>query len=231
MNAAGERLMTPLLGILCAIGATALLAFMAGVGRQESWDAPAETGGIPASVKPAVGMPPTTPLAAQAEIWQRPLFSADRKPVQNTSSGAAGGNLGDLELTGIIMTPTLRMALLTDRTKAAEVRVREGATLPGGQWKLASLGPRGATFGDGGEHRQLGLKTAAPEKAKTEPAGANALPAPASVPTMASAPPMQISVPSAPPRDVSQARTEALKAAVQKRRASQAARPANEGVR
>jgi general secretion pathway protein N len=70
------------------------------------------------------------------------------------------------------MTPGLRMALLRDRGKDATVRVKEGAALGEGHWTLASLTPRSAMFDNGGEHRELTLKVAAPEaiaKSSTRP--------------------------------------------------------------
>ncbi len=88
---------------------------------------------------------------------------ADRKPVAAADTDDSSSNIGDLELTGIIMTPGLRMALLRDRGKDTTVRVKEGTALADGHWTLASLSPRSAVFDNGGEHRELTLKVAAPE--------------------------------------------------------------------
>ena len=63
-----------------------------------------------------------------SDLWRKPLFSPDRKPAPRMASDGAG--LGDLELTGIILTPTLRMALLRDKNgDHREVRLREGQSI------------------------------------------------------------------------------------------------------
>ena len=161
MNAAGQRRLTPLLvGIVLVLACTsAALAF--GVGRGVRWDDPSPPEPLPPLR--AIAMPATSPLASFAEVWQRPLFMADRKPVAVTDTGDSSSNLGDLELTGIIMTPGLKIALLRDRGKDTTVRVKEGTALADGHWTLASLTPRSAIFDNGGERRELTLKVAAPE--------------------------------------------------------------------
>ncbi|HEV7776434.1 MAG TPA: hypothetical protein VGO76_06200 [Luteibacter sp.] len=161
MNAAGERGLTPMLAVLCVGFAIVLAAEFSGIGRAETWNPPAVADALPASTGAAPGLPPPVPLAEHAEIWKRPLFSTDRRPVAVVSSAGAGGNLGDLSLTGIIMTPTLHMALLRD-PKGGEVRVREGAASPDGHWTLKTVAPREVTFDDGGQRRQLALRSAAP---------------------------------------------------------------------
>ncbi len=161
MNAAGERRLTPALAVLCVGFAIVLAAEFAGAGRAETWHSPAAADALPTTAGAPQVLPPPIPLAEHAEIWKRPLFSTDRKPLAVVSSAGAGGNLGDLSLTGIIMTPTLHMALLRD-PKGGELRVREGAASPDGHWTLKSIAPREATFDDGGQSRQLALTSAAP---------------------------------------------------------------------
>jgi len=161
MNAAGQRRLTPILGG-AAFALVVLLGVLAsGVGSGVRWDEP----GAPEPLPPAraVALPSPTPLARFAEVWQRPLFMADRKPVAAAGDDDNAGNIGDLELTGIIMTSGLRMALLRDRGKDTTVRVKEGAALEDGHWTLASLTARSAVFDNGGEHRELTLKVTAPD--------------------------------------------------------------------
>ncbi|MDQ0011049.1 general secretion pathway protein N [Luteibacter jiangsuensis] len=161
MNAAGQRKLTPVLTTATLALAAVFVSFVFGVGRGVHWDDPVAAEPLPAA-RP-VEMPAPTPLARFAEVWQRPLFMADRKPVAVADTDDSSSNIGDLELTGIIMTPELRMALLRDRGKDSTVRVKEGAALADGHWTLLSLTPRSAVFDNGGEHRELTLKVAAPE--------------------------------------------------------------------
>lgn len=247
MNAAGQRRLTPILaGIAIALGFTTA-AFAFGVGRGVHWDDAAPPEPLP-PVR-AAAMPKTTPLANYNEVWQRPLFMADRKPVAVAGGDDNASNIGDLELTGIIVTPGLRMALLRDRDKGATVRVKEGAALQDGHWTLASLTPRSAIFDNGGQRRELTLKVAAPDplaNAKPGVPGAQPPGAQPPRPPQASAddgvrviqpqgggmtgptlphPPAAGSTRNAPPRqddaDLQRARIEALKQAVQKRRLEQ----------
>jgi general secretion pathway protein N len=243
VNAATQRAVTPWLVVLCGAGVIALCVLVAGMGRQVSWgDAPPSREAAGA-IKPA-SMPPPVPLASFTEVWQRPLFAADRKPAAQ-ATGESSVNLGDLQLTGIIMTPTLRMALLQDPSGDKAVRVREGAAMPDGRWTLEKLTPRSATFGNGGERKELALVTAAPampdkkNDGRGVAGGPPQLQPPATPPVPGSN--MMQRVPNAPVAPVSpstgdesaqrNARIEALKAAVQRRRAEQAAHSANEGVR
>lgn len=161
MNAAGQRRLTPVLAGVALVLVATLGVFALGVGRGVEWDEPGEPQALPAA-RP-VAMPVPVALARFAEVWQRPLFMADRKPVAAAGDDDNASNIGDLELTGIIMTPSLRMALLRDKGKDSTVRVKEGTALAEGHWTLASLTPRSAVFDNGGEHRELTLKVAAPE--------------------------------------------------------------------
>jgi general secretion pathway protein N len=245
MNAAGQRRLTPVLAILAvALGCTAV-AFATGIGQGVRWDDPAAPEALPPLR--AAAMPPTSPLNRYAEVWQRPLFMADRKPAAVADADDSSSNIGDLELTGIIMTSGLRMALLRDRGKDMTVRVKEGSPLADGHWTLASLTPRSAIFDNGGEHRELTLKVAAPEALTKDATKSGAGPVPGQPPQPARAPtpagngvhveqvsgitgpalprPAAAQARDTPPRQddsaLQQARIEALKQAVQKRRMEQ----------
>ena len=247
MNAAGQRRLTPILvGIALALGC-ATAAFALGVGRGVHWDDPAAP--VPLPPMRAAAMPTPSPLAQFSEVWQRPLFMADRKPVAVADGDDNASNIGDLELTGIIVTPGLRMALLRDKGKDATVRVKEGSALQDGHWTLASLTPRSAVFDNGGQRRELTLKVAAPDPLTNQKAGAPPQPPQGAPPRPAQAsaddgvrviqpqggagmtgpqlprPPAADGARNAPPRQddagLQRARIEALKQAVQKRRLEQ----------
>lgn len=242
MNAAGQRRLTPVLAVIAlALGCTAA-AFALGIGQGVRWDDPAAPEALPALR--AAAMPPTSPLNRYAEVWQRPLFMADRKPAAIADTDDSSSNIGDLELTGIIMTSGLRMALLRDRGKDMTVRVKEGSALADGHWSLASLTPRSAIFDNGGERRELTLKVAAPD-ALTKDARPGTPPVPGQPPRNTPAPggsgvhveqasgitgpslprPPAVTARDAQPRQddasLQQSRIEALKQAVQKRRMEQ----------
>jgi general secretion pathway protein N len=245
MNAAGQRRLTPVLAIFAVALGCITVAFATGIGQGVRWDDPAAPEALPPLR--AAAMPPTSPLNRYAEVWQRPLFMADRKPAAVADADDSSSNIGDLELTGIIMTSGLRMALLRDRGKDMTVRVKEGSPLADGHWTLASLTPRSAIFDNGGEHRELTLKVAAPEALTKDAArpGAGQVPGqpgqPARAPTQtgngvhveqvsgmtgpALPHPATTQARDAPPRpddsSLQQARIEALKQAVQKRRMEQ----------
>jgi general secretion pathway protein N len=133
-----------------------LLALFAGVGRGVRWGAPRPPMTLPE--RPATTLPPPVPLDQFADVWRKPLFSPDRQPAANA---AGGGNLGDLQLTGIILTPGLRMALLHGKG-GPEIRLREGSALPDGSWTLVELKPRSALFDSPGGRTELKLPEGAP---------------------------------------------------------------------
>jgi general secretion pathway protein N len=230
MNAASQRRLTPVLGGIAAVAGALLLLLLAGVGRGVEWGAPRPV--PPLAEAHTQRLPPPLPLAQFAAVWQQPLFNPDRKPSLHTASG--GASLGDMQLTGIILTPGLHMALLHDKGGDREVRVREGDSLPDGSWRLAELKPRSAVFESAGGRTQLDLPAGAPiDMPKGAAPGA---PAPVSGPAATSLPPgaMQVGPISAVPNASGPApsaaepqsdRIRQLKEAIQKRRAQQSAAP------
>ena len=245
MNAVGHQRLAPWLAGACAVTGAALLVFLAGVGRHVTWnDMPGAA--EEAHAARAAVMPETMPMTSFAEVWQRPLFAADRKPGVVAATGDTV-SLGDLQLTGIILTPTLKMALLRSTSGDKQVRVKEGAALPDGRWTLATLGPRSATFDNGGERKELTLVTARPDAlakaAENGPADGQRPPvAGQMVPNAEGSPENRTAeAPPQPPTDdpgseaaQRRARIDALRAAVQRRRAEQQAtqqQQVPEGVR
>ncbi|MFC5741419.1 general secretion pathway protein GspN [Dyella tabacisoli] len=246
MNAASQRRITPWLAGTALVFGLLWVLLLSGIGRGVYWNPPRPTPPLPAA-RDDSGLPTPLPLEQFAIVWQKPLFNPDRKPIARAAS--EGGNLGDMELTGIILTRDLHMALLHDKSGDKHVRVREGDSLPDGSWKLAELKPRTAVFEGASGRTELNLPAGAPITPPS-PNDANANNVPPPMPGMAvpmqppppvvsngpSAPVMQVQqVPNnatPPPQaaDVQQAeRIRQLKANILKRRAEQAAAP--EGVR
>ncbi len=153
MNAADRRRLTPSLAIVAAVLLLALIALWLGAGRGVHWHddtAPPRLPPVGATVPPPV----VPPLDQFAEVWQRPLFSPDRAPEAVTGSeGAASGNL---ELTGVIILPGLKMAILHDKTNNRDYRVIEGRPSRDGP-ALVELHPRSAVVEASGSRRQLQL--------------------------------------------------------------------------
>jgi len=241
MNAAAQRRLTPVLGGIAAVLAIVFVVLLGGIGRSVRWNPPLPTPPLPETHNDG-GMPVTQPLERYAAIWQKPLFSPDRKPAPRAAGESS--NLGDMELTGIIMTPTLRVALLHSKDGDKELRIREGNTSPDGGIKLAELHPRSAVFEVSGSRTELKLPSGAPVTPLAK-AGNNATPTPlGAVPNPSSENnPPQMQVRHVPPgvqpvpgnlpqpgQNAEQAeRIRQLRENILKRRAQQAATP--EGVR
>jgi general secretion pathway protein N len=237
MNAAAQRRLTPPLIILAGVLGVLWLALWAGLGRGVRWDAPhptvpseeADTGQTP--------LPAPPPLAQFAAVWTQPLFHPQRRP---QTRSAAAGNPGDLQLTGIILTPTLHMALLRARD-GSEVRVREGGELPGGGVTLVEVRPRTAVFEGAGGRIEMELPAgapidaaarggattvqegAAPATASRTAAPASATPAPTRIVAGGDSPDRRDERPHPDATAVQAARVQQLKAIIQQRRAAQAA--------
>ena len=153
MNAADRRRLTPSLAILAAILLLILIALWLGLGRGAHWRDKA----APPRLPPAgANLPaPAVPALDQyAEVWQRPLFSPTRTPEAAAGDGAEAG--GDLELTGVIMLPGLKMAILHDKTRDKDYRVIEGQPPQGGP-ALVELHPRSAVVDNAGSRQTLQL--------------------------------------------------------------------------
>ena len=96
------------------------------------------------------------PMEDYAAIGQRPLFNADRLPLPDEAAEGEGEEQPveeasqplDVTLTGVILSPDVKIALLSDNKSKESQSVRLGANLEGDMsaWKLAQLEPRRAVF-------------------------------------------------------------------------------------
>jgi general secretion pathway protein N len=174
MNAAGERRLTRPLAVAVLLLGVLLLGLFAGLGRAVRWPPPRPVPPLPTTSR-AAALPAPVPLEQFAAVWRHPLFSPDRKP---TVHGAGNSNLGSMQLTGIILTRGLRMALLHDKKSGKEVRVHEGDALPDGSWTLTQVRARSALFDSSSGRAELKLPAGAPiDNARSQPkAGADQQP-------------------------------------------------------
>lgn len=153
MNAVDRRRLTPMLGIAAVVLAVLLIALWAGVGRGAHWHDEAAPPKLP-PVGATLPAPTVPPLEQYGEVWQHPLFSPTRTP-EAAAAGEAGAS-GDLQLTGVILLPGLKMAILHDKTSGRDYRVVEGQPSNGGP-ALLELHPRSAVVEASGSHLQLQL--------------------------------------------------------------------------
>lgn len=177
---------TWLLAAVCAWALLLWLAAVLGMGaRLEPVEAMAP-GALPAP--PAAAGERLGPLGQYAEAASRPLFTQDRRPrafvaiAQGESEG--GGAALDFVLTGVLISPQVRLAILQPGAGGDAQRVREGTAPEGAaDWRLLELQPRRAVFeGPGGqvtlELRSFGVAAAAQARAEPGAARPMALPAP-----------------------------------------------------
>jgi general secretion pathway protein N len=231
MNAANQRQLTPVLAAIAVLLGALLLVLFAGVGRSLRWDAPRTQASLPPAGNPS-DLPRPVPLQQFALVWQKPLFTPDRKPIARVANG--GSSLGDFDLTGIILTSGLRMALLHDRNGDRQVRLHEGESLPDGSVTLVEVRPRSALFDTSAGRTELKLPAGAPidsPKEGTPPPDNGNRNAPSDA-MMRVVPPGPPSAP-APPSSNShspESSVERLRENIQKRRAAQAA-ATHQGVR
>ncbi|HEY3919306.1 MAG TPA: hypothetical protein VGL83_16065 [Stellaceae bacterium] len=108
---------------------------------------------IPAAA--AFALPPVQSFAV---VTERPLFSPDRKPPQHADDSA--GAWSSFVLTGVIITPQSREALVLHGKPPTVAHVEEGQALEG--WTVASIFPDHVVFRDGLDEHELKLIPKAP---------------------------------------------------------------------
>jgi general secretion pathway protein N len=153
MNAADRRRLTPTLGIVAVLLLLVLIGLWMGFGRGAHWRDDAAPPRLP-PVGATTPPPVVPPLEQYADVWEHPLFSPTRTPAP--ASGGGGTASGDLQLTGVIMLPGLKMAILHDKTRKKDYRIIEGQPSREGP-SLIELHPRSAVVESSGSRLQLQL--------------------------------------------------------------------------
>lgn len=155
-----NRVATPVLAGCALVLGLLALAQMSGLGRGYSLPGDVEATPLAGPADLHDVLPPLPPMESFAAIRERPLFNPDRRPVLGEPVEEENGEATaeeapppplDVSITGIIITPEVRIAMVRPRGSNESVVLREGMPLPGelGAWTLSRVLPRRALF-DGG---------------------------------------------------------------------------------
>ena len=148
---------TWLLGTVCLWAAAVFALALAGLGSRIA-PAPMPKEGIPSLPKLVLPSAPSRlgAMGDYLDVGARPLLAPDRRP----SAVAAPDGTGDFDalLTSVLITPQLRLAILTDKQNGNSRRVRLGETVAGTSWQLVQLDPRRAVLEGPSGQRTLDLR-------------------------------------------------------------------------
>jgi general secretion pathway protein N len=174
------------------------------------------------------------PLSQYAETSARPLFSEDRRPQPFSIAPEGDANAPpafDFILTSVLLTPTLKMAIVQPSAGGESTRIKLGdAAAAQPSWRLTALNPRSAIFDGPDGQKTLDLRVydgtgGEPSTANgtNGQAGANLLPAnPAGKPVMPPAMPnVQPAPPTVPPEPpiTPDAQVDSIRKRIEERRA------------
>jgi len=200
INPQTGRMLTLGLAGTCGLLLLIAIAQQFGVGRGYHWSAGGAT--TPSDLPSAAGIQQDVaalgPESQYHAVQERPLLNEDRKPTPVDDSAVATEVPQvplNVTLTGVIITPQVKLAMLRDNVKGDALSLREGMPLPGDQavWTVVEIQPRKVVLKSGNnETNELPLDVAAVTRAVTSP------PAPRMpVPPQRGAPP-QANVPPPP---------------------------------
>lgn len=122
-------------------------------------------GDVPSMPREELPLAPSSlsPLDAYTETLERPLFSMNRRPEDANASAASAANA--FILTGVVITPTRREALLLPQRGKDVLRGKLGDWVNG--WKLETIEPERVTLRRG--TRQMDLVLERPWKTGASP--------------------------------------------------------------
>lgn len=149
-----------------------------------AWNRPVSSDGAGEveAVAPAVEMPPQLaemqPLEAYQVIIERPVFNQSRRPEAESGNGTESvvatpdvqaANL-EVRLTGVVLTPEMKIVTLTPEGGKEALIVREGTALEGEQvgWSVSRIDARQVTL-DASDGRSMQLDLAVHDQAIAEP--------------------------------------------------------------
>lgn len=153
---AGRHATALALAALCVVLAATVGLELAGGGE-------AATAALPAVAAPAsaaLPAPPASfklpPLASYAEVTERPLFTATRRPRPPEAGQDLLGKSSGFVLLGIILAPDDKAVLVQHGHPAEIARLKEGQAVEG--WTLQSILPDRITLQHGATEVELKLK-------------------------------------------------------------------------
>lgn len=159
-----------MLALACVLAAGALL---------QEVEAPRETAGADMAVvdHAAPGVPSATPAgssipdrAALSETLERPLFNRSRRPtpadLQAQEAGPTTAGAPPVALTGVILDPHIRIAVLKRLDNQATVRLGLGQEIEG--WMMTDIAADRVKFSRKGDASVLVLKSGAARPASAE---------------------------------------------------------------
>ncbi|MBV2209734.1 MAG: hypothetical protein KUL77_09245 [Thermomonas sp.] len=154
---------TQLLALGCGAALLLWLAALLGLARHAP-ELPAETGKALPQITPQT-VNRVGSLSQYAQAVERPLFTENRRPrafvaaVMGEGADSEAAAL-DFMLTGVLISPNARLAMLQPSGGGDTQRVREGAEPEGATgWRLLEVQPRRAVFEGPGGQVTLDLRT------------------------------------------------------------------------
>jgi general secretion pathway protein N len=157
----------PLTWLLAACASWGVLLWGAALAGMGGDVAPAPvTAGAPLPTPKPAAPDRIGPLAQYAEAASRPLFTEDRRPRTFMATGPDSGNGAaqaqslDFILTGVLISPQVRLAILQPASGGDSQRVREGHAPDGAAgWRLVEVQRRHAVFEGPDGQRRLDMRT------------------------------------------------------------------------
>lgn len=198
MNPQTARLLTMCLAGACGVLLLIAIAQQFGVGRGYHWSAGGEaaTGDLPSAAGIQQDVAALGPESQYRAVQERPLLNEDRKPTPVDDSAVATDVPQvplNVTLTGVIITPNVKLAMLRDNAKGDPLSLREGMPLPGDQsvWTIVEILPRKVVLKSANnETNELPLDVAAVTSAATTPTAPRMpTPPPPGAPPQANVPP------------------------------------------
>lgn len=189
MATASQRLPTLLLGAFAGWSLLVAVCVYAGLGARYSLH-PDDASRVPELPRLDLSRAqnPLGALTEYAQIGERPLFNADRRPIplpdapvtENAPPPAAPL---DVTLTSVILSGEVKIAIVQDKKTKKTQSLRVGGSMEGEQsgWKLVELGPRKAVFEGPGGRSEVELRVFDGSGGEAPTPVASATPAPEAV--------------------------------------------------
>lgn len=139
------RPLSLLLGAICVWSVMMLILAVTGLGGRFT-PAPDDRTLVP--TLPTINLTPSHsrlgPMRDYLEVGTRPLMMTDRRPAPVVATAEAKKDF-DVTLTSVLITPSLKLAILTDnKDSGVSHRVQVGNVIEGTSWRLVQLTPRQA---------------------------------------------------------------------------------------